>query len=162
MRIPDTRRPIHLIRLLAPPLLPHLDIPSTRAATAQSQLHQPCEDRKSAGNPHEGEHSDADLGGDVDFCHAADGVAEDDEHDGCDDGGGGDEEGVEEGEDGDGEAEPASVEGEGHQEDEDEGEDGSREEEAEHPLRGELDEVEDVVDVGGEVDCGYLISKPST
>lgn len=141
-----------VVCLLASPLLAPLDIATTRAAAAHAHLHEPREDGKCARDPHESEEGDANLSANVQLSHAADSVAEDDEHDGRDDGGGGNEERVDEGEDGDGEGQPARVDGEGHQEDEDEGEDGAGEEEAEHALRSELDKVENVVDVGREVD----------
>jgi hypothetical protein len=142
-----------MIRLLAPPLSTRLYIPATRAAATQSHLYQPCEDRERASNPHEDKDSDADLRANVQLCHASDSVAEDDEHDGCDNRCGGDDEGVEERKDRDGEGEPAREDGDGHEEDEDEGEAGACEEEAEHPSGDVLDEIEDVIDVGREVDC---------
>ena len=144
---------IHLIRLLAPPLPPRPHIPATRAAAAQTCLDEPGEDCERGRRPHEAEEVVSYLGADIDFGDAGDDVSEDDEHDGCDDGGGSAEEGVDEGEEGDGEGPPAGEEGDGDEEHEDEGEAGRGEEEAEHGAGDEADEVEDVVDVRGEVDC---------
>jgi hypothetical protein len=128
-----------------------LDIPSTRTAATQSHLDQPREDGKRACDPHEDKDRDANFGANVEFHHASNRVAEDDEHDGCDD------ECVEESEDGDRKGEPVREDGDGHEEDEDECEACTREEEAEHPSRDVLDQVEDVVDVGGEINYSDVL-----
>jgi hypothetical protein len=146
-----------MIRLLAASLASRLDIPPRRTAATETCLHQPRENGESARDPHEDEDRYADLCANVEFSHASNSIAENDEHDGCDDGRDGDDESVEEGEDGDGEGEPAREDRERHEEDEHKGEAGACEEETEHKLRDVFDEVEDVVDVGGEVDCNEVL-----
>ena len=61
--------------------------------------------------------------------------------------------GGEEGEDCDGEGGPAGVDGQGHDEDHDEGHYCSGEKEAEHPVRGETDQAQYLVDLRGEGNC---------
>ena len=151
---------VHRVCLLVAPLAPCLDIAATGTAAAQPHLHQPREDCKSAGDPHEYEHRGSNFRTDIKLRDFRDGVAEDDEHDGCEDGCDGNEERVEEGEDGDGEGEPAREDRQRHDEDEDEGEDGAGEEKTEHPVRHEPNQVEDVINVGGEVDYGMLDVRP--
>ena len=151
---------VHRVCLLVAPLAPCLDIAATGTAAAQPHLHQPRKDGHRTRNPHECKHCDSNLGADVQFRHATNSVAEDDEHDGCEDGCDGNEERVEEGEDGDGEGEPAREDRQRHDEDEDEGEDGAGEEKTEHPVRHEPNQVEDVINVGGEVDYGMLDVRP--
>jgi hypothetical protein len=146
------------IRLLATPLATRLDVSPRRTAAAKTHLHQPRKDGECASDPHEDEKRRAYRRANVELFHLSDSVAEDDEHDGCDDGCDGDDEGVEEGEDGDGEREPACEDGDGHEEDEDEGEAGACKEETEHPAGDVLDEVENVVDVGGEIDYHRLLA----
>ncbi len=155
--ISDTpRSSSHRVRLLVAPLAANLDIASAGAAAAQPHLHQPCKDGHGAGNPHEGEHGDADLRADVQLSHATNSVLEDDEHDGCENGGDGGNEGVEEGKDGDGEREPAREDRNGHYEDKDEGENSAGQKEAEHPVGHKPNKIEDVIDVGRQVDCNML------
>ena len=150
------------IRLLIPPLPPSLDVAPTRTATAQAGLHQPGEYSKCARHPHESKHGDANVGANVDLSDAANNIPEDDEHGGRDDGGGRYEECVEEGEDGDAQGPPSGDNADGHEEHENEGQAGGREEKAEHDLGCYLDQVEDIVDVGGEVDWGTLVWSHST
>lgn len=147
---------VHGVCLLVAPLTSGLDVSSAGAAAAQSHLHEPRENGEGAGYPHECEHSGADRSADVQFGHATDSIAEDDEHDGCENGGDGDEEGVEECEDGYGESEPAGKNGEGHDKDEYEGKDGASQEQTKHPVRHEPNQVEDVIDVGRQVDYRVL------
>lgn len=116
-------------------------------------MNQPCKDGKRTRNPHECKHLRPDSRTDIQLRNAPDNVAEDYEHDGRDDGGGGRKECGEEGEDGDGDGGPAGVDGERAQEDKEGREAGRGQEEAKHDLGGEFDQVEDVVDVGGKVDC---------
>jgi hypothetical protein len=125
---------IHLIRLLAPPLLPFLDIPPTRAATAHAHLNQPNKDGARASRPHESEQRFANFCANVDLGNRANNIPEDDEHNGSHDRGDGDKQSVEESENGNGQREPACIERKRHDEDEDKGEAGAREEEAEHPV----------------------------
>lgn len=147
---------IHRIGLLVAPFAARLDISAAGAAAAQPHLHQPRENGHGARNPHESEHGNADLRADVQLSHATNSVLEDDEHDSCEDRGDGGEERVEEGEDGDGQREPAREDGDGHYEDQDEGEDRAGQKEAEHPVGYEPNKIEDIIDVGGQVDCGML------
>lgn len=120
-------------------------------------MHQPREDCERACDPHEKKDGDANFCPNVEFRHASYCVTEDDEHYGCDDGGGGDNERVEEGENGNGKGEPARKDGDGHGENEDEGEACACEEETEHPSRDVVNQAEDIVDVGREIDCAVLL-----
>lgn len=162
-------------RSLAPPLPARLDIPPTRTTAAHTQLNDEGEDRRAGRDPHEREHVDAERGADVELSGAGDGVLHDDEHDCCDYCGDlyetnvsqwmgfaerglrvptyGRHERCDEGEDYDREGGPAGVDGQRDDEDHDESEDGADEEEGEHPVRGDADEAEDVVDLGWEGNC---------
>lgn len=160
LRVPRSSRlrAIDLVRLLTSSLLSLLYISPAGTATAKSSLHQPGKDGKRTSHPHERKQSLAYFGANVQFCHRTNSITEDDEHDGCDDGRGSDQEGIEKGEDGDGEGEPAREDGQRHEEDEDEGKAGAGEEEAEHPLRGEFDKVEDIINIGRKVDLNGSVS----
>lgn len=87
---------------------------------------------------------------DIELLDGGDGVLHDDEEDCRDDRGDRGEERGQEGEDGDEEGRPAGVDCEEDHGDHDEGEAGAGEEEAEHPVRHDFDQVEDVGHVGGE------------
>jgi hypothetical protein len=143
------RRAFRSPSLLRPRLLPLLNIPPTRAATALAQSNQPSQDRRRSGDPHESEHLLSDAAFDVELLDGRDGVLHDNEEDGSDDGGDGGEEGGQEGQDGDEEGQPAGVDCEEDHGDHDEGEAGAGEEEAEHPVGDYFDEVQDVCHVEG-------------
>jgi hypothetical protein len=152
------RRALRPPSLLRPRLLPLLDVPPTRTATALAQCDQPSQDRARGGDPHESEHLGADAALDVELLDGGDGVLHDYEEDGGDDCGDGGEEGGQEGQDGDEERQPARVDCEEDHGDHEEGEAGAGEEEAEHPVGDDFDEVQDVGYVGGEGDWdGVLV-----
>jgi hypothetical protein len=138
--------------LLRSRLLPLLDIPPRRTATALAQRNQESQDRSRSRDPHERKHLRADASLNIELFDGGDGILHDDEEDCGDDGGDGGEEGGEEGEDGNEQADPAGVDCEELDGDHDEGEAGTGEEEGEHPVGHESDEVEDFGHVGGEGD----------
>ena len=146
------------IRFLTPPLPPRLHIPPTRTATTQSRLNQPRKNGKRRCRPHEPKHVTPNLGREVQLLHTTNDVPEDDEHDSCDNGGGRDEESVKKDEGRDGKGGPAGEEGQRREGDEDGGEDGGGEEKAKHGLRGDLDEIKNLVDVCGEIDYIHSVS----
>lgn len=147
------RVPSHLIRLLAAPLPTRSHIPSTRTAAAQTCLNKPSENGKCRRRPHEPEQVVTNRRRDVELTDRGDDVAEDDEHDGSNHRSNGTEQCVNKGEDGDGECPPPGDYGDGHEEYEDKRETGRGKEEAEHDTGDDFDEVEDIIDVRGEVDC---------
>jgi hypothetical protein len=144
------RRAFRPPSLLRPRLLPLLNIPPTRAATALAQSNQPSQDSTRGGDPHESKHLSSNTAFDVQLLDGGDGVLHDDEEDCCDDRGDGGEERGQEGEDGDEEGQPAGVDCEEDHGDHEEGQAGAGEEEAEHPVGDDFDEVQDVGHVGGE------------
>ena len=133
------RRALRPPSLLRPRLLPPLNVPPTRAATALAQRNQPSQDSARSSDPHESEHLRSDVALNVELLDGGDGVLHDDEEHGRDDGRNGGEEGGQEGQDGDEQGQPARVDREQDHGDHDEGEAGAGEEEAEHPVGDDFD-----------------------
>lgn len=146
-----TRR-LRIPSLLAPPLLALLDIPPASAATTLAELDDPRQNRRTSRNPHESEHLRSNARADVDLSHRRDRVLHDNEQDRRNDRADCDEQGSEEGEDHDHEGDPTAEHGGEDQEHHEEVDTGAREEEAEHPVRDDLDQIEDVVNVGWQSD----------
>lgn len=112
------------------------------------------DDSEDGRDPHEDEHLDANLGGDVELVLRGEGDLGGDADGSGDDGGDADEQAGDECEDGEAEGEPASVESEGAQEHEDEVEDGAGGKEGVHDLGSQSEELQDGGDGSGEGDFG--------
>ena len=135
-----------------PPSTPH--IPSTGTAARQTQVNRKPDDAEGRPDPHERKHVGPEASADMQPRLRRNDVAEDHEHDGRDDGRDGRQESSDERPDRHGEAPPSRVKHDGGDEDGDGIHAYPRQEEAEHEVAGDLDEVEDAVDVGRQGDCG--------
>lgn len=146
---------------------PPLGLASARTAahaTARPDLHQEPHQVEPRGHPHEGQHRLAQVGADVEVLGARELVLEDDKHDGGDHRRRGREQQRGKGQDGDGqlaEEDPPRLvlpprplaEAQGGEKHAQEAEDGADQEAHKHPPAGQLDQVQDVDDLGGQGDA---------
>jgi len=115
-------------------------------------LYEESEYGECSGDPHKDEHLDANVGFDVELANTLGGISEYDEDGGSKNRGDCCQKSSEECKDEDEESDPSRVDRQRCKKDHDEVEDGAGEKEAEHPLRGGLEDVEDGSDFGGQSD----------
>lgn len=133
---------------------PRLHIPPTSTAANQAKMYHPPKNAKRSPNPHKRKHLRPDLRANIQARLRRNHIAEDDKHHGPDNRAGRCEQGSDERPYREREFPPPRVQRDGRDEDAEEVHAHACEEAAEHDAGGDLDQVEDVVDVGGERDGG--------